>query len=191
MDWNKRRQRLATVLRKAVAFHSHPTEETFPELPDVLVWFRFSLAVAYGLYLGLSGVRSSVYVLQALNLITFVPVLYCRLYLGISDFAGASSTLSSTSSSSSSSSSFGSQIVFAGTMNALALTLLLWIYFFTAQHEDDERKLASLLVAISKDDTTIKPENFVETTIVNGGMTAAGGEAAGMTPKGVTDDPEF
>jgi len=182
MDWNKRRQRLVTVFRKAVAFQSHPTEETFPELPDVLIWFRFSLAVAYGLYLGLSGVRSSVYILQALNLITFVPVLYCRLYLGISDFAGASS---------SSSSSFGSQIGFAGTANALALTLLIWIYFFTAQHEDDERKLTSLLVtAVSKEDATasINVDRLVAAVSEHGGEAGSGV----VMPKGVVeDDPEF
>lgn len=189
MDWSKqRRQRLVTVCRKALAFHSQPTEETFPELPEVLVWFRFVLAVTYGLYLGWSGVRSSIYILQALNLITFVPVLYCRLYLGMNDFTGASS---------SSSSSFGSQIVFAGTVNALALTLLLWIYFFTAQHDDDERTLTSLLVtAVSNENdaatTTIHMDRLVGASEYRGDRAREVGSAM-VTPKGgaVVDDPEF
>lgn len=76
-------EKVKEVLKKAFAINSKPTEESFPELPDVLVWFRFILAVAYGTYLGLSGARSGVMPLQALNLICFVPLMYCRLYLGI------------------------------------------------------------------------------------------------------------
>jgi len=120
--------KLSTVLRKALAFNSQPSENSFPELPDVLVWVRFGLAAAYGYFAGTRGVRSGILPLQAFNLIVFVPVVYCRLYLMAP--AGV----------------FPGKTVFAGSFQALALFLLIWIYFYTLLHEDDEMKLAAMLV---------------------------------------------
>ncbi|EEC49425.1 predicted protein [Phaeodactylum tricornutum CCAP 1055/1] len=121
--------KLKATLAKALAFNSKPTEETFPEFPKVLIWFRFLLGLSYGLYLGLNDYRSGTLPLQALNLITFLPVMYAKLYLGMDG------------------DHFQTQTVFAGTFQAMSLCLLIWIYLFTAAHEADESKLASLLVA--------------------------------------------
>lgn len=86
------------------------------------------IAAAFGTYLGTRGVTSPSMLLQAFNLIAFVPVMYSRLYLGIDAQA------------------FGMKIMFSGLFNAAALALLLWVYFFTAAHEAEEWQLKALLV---------------------------------------------
>lgn len=49
------------------------------------------------------------------------------------------------------------QVIFSGTFNAVALCLLIWIYLFTAAHEEDEAKLVSLLVSVVAPDETSEP----------------------------------
>ena len=44
---------------------------------------RCVVAIAYGTYLGTSGATSPTVIIQAFNLLAFVPIMYCRLYLGI------------------------------------------------------------------------------------------------------------
>lgn len=41
--------------------------------------------------------------------------------------------------------SYGNKYMFAGVPNSVALLLLIWIYFYTLDHADDEKKLASAL----------------------------------------------
>jgi hypothetical protein len=166
------------ILRKALQWNCKPTEQSFPELPEVLVrscsedlglllfhpiaththvlrlvdvgfplsltpryfcvffytalqiWFRFFIAVAYGLYLGLHQATKATYLLQSLNLVAFVPLMYCKLYLGVEG------------------EEFGMKIVFSGLLNAIALSFLIWVYFFTAEHEIDELRLKELLLAV-------------------------------------------
>ena len=120
--------------------NSKPTEESFPELPDFLVFLRFVFAVAYGVFIGMKGVRSGVMVLQGLNVIAFVPVMYCRFFLFVEQ------------------GQFDTQIIFSGTFNALALFLLIWIYFFTAEHVEDEARLAALLISASIPDGEATPD---------------------------------
>jgi len=115
-------------MSKAFAMGSKPTPETFPELPDVLVWFRFFLAIAYGTYLGVNGVMSNVMPLQALNLICFVPLIYARFYLGVEAEV------------------FATEVIFSGLLNAIALSVLIWIYWFTMQHEAEEAGMAAFLL---------------------------------------------
>lgn len=122
------RTNFGRVLRQAASINSQPTEESFPELPDVLVWMRAALGLSYGYVLGTKGAKSGALVLQALNLITFVPVVYCRLFLGTS--AGT----------------FDMPVLFAGTIPAVALAVLVWIMGYTAAHTSDEQLLASLLL---------------------------------------------
>lgn len=55
--------------------------------------------------------------------------MYCRLYLGVEN------------------ESFQMAMVFSGLVPALALSTLLWIYFFTAQNEGEELRVAKLLVS--------------------------------------------
>ena len=67
--------------------------------------------------------------LMGINLITFVPFIFCSTYLGANT------------------DSYGSQILTAGTFNALALLLLIWIWFYTAQHESEENAIIASLKA--------------------------------------------
>lgn len=121
-------KKLPALFRKAVAINSKPTEETFPELPTILIWMRFVLGAAFGTYVGLKGVKSGAIALQALNMVAFLPFVYCRMYLGTEGDA------------------FGTSIIFAGTVQAVALALLLWIYFYTAQMEEQELNFIDVLI---------------------------------------------
>ena len=120
-------KKIEAILQKAAAFGSKPTEETFSELPKVLVWMRFVVGASYGYYLGANGVRSGVMPLQAMNVIVFIPMMYLRFYLGAPQDA------------------FASQSFFSGTFNAFALCMLIWITMFTAQHEAEESLLVQAL----------------------------------------------
>ena len=151
--------RIKEVLKKALAMNSKPTEESFPELPEVLIWQRFLFGVLYGFYLGLNGVRSGVMPLQALNLICFVPLVYVRLFLGAD------------------SETFVSQALFSGTFQAVAICLLIWIYFFTADHPDDEAKLSTLLASVAAPDEGLS------------GLNDATAASSGTVPSG--EDSEF
>ena len=76
--------------------------------------------------------------------------------------------------------SFGGKLLFAGLPNAMALVLLIWIYFFTLNHEDEEQKLKSLLVEIV-------------TNVGGGGEINAAGDTATEESAFVppADEPEF
>ncbi|GAX16737.1 hypothetical protein FisN_21Hu180 [Fistulifera solaris] len=125
-------EKVKATIGKALSVNSKPTEETFSELPDVLIWFRAVLGLTYGIFMGLKGIRSGPALVQAVNLIVFIPFMYSRFYLGVEM------------------DHFASQIYFSGTFNALALFLLIWICLYTAEHEEDENQLAALLVSSSK-----------------------------------------
>ena len=127
-------KKLRDILKKAVAINSKPTEESFPELPQILIWMRFVLGASYGIYVGLQGLKGGALALQVLNLVAFLPYIYCRMYLGVSESGEAGSFGTAT-------------IIFSGTAQGVALALLIWIYFYTAQMEDQESKLAALLIA--------------------------------------------
>jgi hypothetical protein len=79
--------------------------------------------------MGFKGTRSGPALVQAVNLVVFIPFMYSRFYLGVEM------------------DHFASQIYFSGTFNALALFLLVWICLYTAEHEEDEIRLAALLVS--------------------------------------------
>jgi hypothetical protein len=44
--------------------------------------------------------------------------------------------------------SYGTKLLFSGVANSFALLLLIWIYFFTLEHADDEKTLVSALADI-------------------------------------------
>lgn len=67
--------------------------------------------------------------LMGINLITFVPFIFCSTYLGANI------------------DSYGSKILTSGTFNALALLLLIWICFYTAEHESEENAIIAALKA--------------------------------------------
>lgn len=68
----------ASILQKFFALNSKPTKETFPELPNMVIWMRFVLAACYGFWLGAGTQRGGVGILFGLNFVTFVPILYCN-----------------------------------------------------------------------------------------------------------------
>jgi hypothetical protein len=119
--------RIKGILSKAMTANLQPTEESFPEFRKVLIWMRFFLAVAYGTFLGVYDIHSPVMLLHSLNLISFIPVMYAKMYMGVHG------------------DSFGTDIIFAGTLNAVALALLIWIAIFTYNHEKDLAQFTSLL----------------------------------------------
>ena len=58
--------------------------------------------------------------------------------------------------------SFGTKIYFGGVANSLALMLLIWVYFYTVEHADDELKLSDALVAVVKNITMAEDGAAVE-----------------------------
>ena len=68
----------SSVLSKFLAPNSKPNKDTFPELPDAVIWLRCILAVCYGLWLGLGTQRGGAGLIFGLNFVTFVPVFYCN-----------------------------------------------------------------------------------------------------------------
>jgi hypothetical protein len=150
-SWN---DKIKPALRKAVSIQSNPTEESFAELPDVLVWVRAFLAFAYGCYVGHQPhMRGGAVLFQALNLLTFVPYFYCKFFLGAQ--AGV----------------FDMQILFGGTPQALCLFLLVWIYWFTAANAHEEAKLAAMLLV---SDAILDNGTAAPTAAAAGNVGAAG-----------------
>lgn len=122
-------QEKPSLVSKFLAINSKPTKDTFPELPDVIVWFRFALAVGYGTFLGLNDTHRSggANVIFGLNFVAFLPILYCSTYLGANQ------------------ESYDNKLLFAGVINSVALMLLIWVYLYTSNHESDLAAMASIL----------------------------------------------
>jgi len=59
-----------------------------------------------------------------MNCIAFVPILYCQTFLGVDQ------------------DSYGSKLYFSGIVQGLALAVLIWIYFYTESHAEDEAAFA-------------------------------------------------
>jgi hypothetical protein len=110
-----------SLLEKLLTPGWNPSLTTFPELPDCIIWMRFVLAIFFGFFIGLeSKSRGGYNLMFALNLIAFVPVFYATTYLGASQ------------------DEFGAKLVFGGVIQGLALTVLIWVYFYTGSHPHDE-----------------------------------------------------
>jgi hypothetical protein len=111
-----------SIMEKLLTPNSKPTVESFPELPECIIWMRFIMAVCYGCWLVTSPsgrLRGGSNILLGLNFVTFVPVLYCTTYLGAVQ------------------ESFGTSLMFGGVLQSLSVVLLIWIYFYTESHPDD------------------------------------------------------
>ena len=121
------------------------------------IWLRCVIALAYGSYIGIKGINSPTQLIQIFNLLAFVPVMYCRMYLGVD------------------SESFGSKIMLSGLLNAVALALLMWIYFFTAAHETEEAQLKTLLASLA----------------TSAAQTVAGGGETNAPATGKSQESEF
>lgn len=138
--------------------HTHTTKRNTAQ-----IWMRFVVAVAYGAYLGTRNATSPTTLLQAFNLLAFVPVMYARLYLGVDGDA------------------YGMKIVFSGLLNSAALTVLIWITCFTASHETDEMRLRDLLVTAA---------NTAAAAGGGGDDAAAGGDGDNSDPPAVVVEEE-
>jgi len=160
---------------KLTAYQSKPTEETFPELPDILIWLRIVLGVFYGISLGLRNQVGWVGILFALNVTTMLPTVYVSAFLGADP------------------DKFKQGLTFVGVPNAMATCLLVWIIVFTHQHEEEESAFARAVVQKVADVVTAATaggeggEGNEEST-AGGGDSAA--ETAGEGPASV-EDTEF
>jgi hypothetical protein len=122
--------RVKGIMKKFLSPNSKPTFKTFPELVECIVWLRFVLAVFFGIYAGTtsrSGGGGNI--LVALNFIAFPPIVYCQSFLAADQ------------------ESYGTKLYFSGIPQALALAMLIWIYFYTESHAQDE---AAFVSAFSK-----------------------------------------
>ena len=153
---------ISVLLKKYVSLNSKPTEETFPELPTLVIWTRFVLAIIYGLWISLGqhgpGRTPGTSLMLGLNFITFLPALYCNTFLGAD------------------SESYGTKIYFSGVVNAMALMLLIWIYFYTLEHEEEEMKISQILLSLAAN------QNAAAGAGDSAGDVAGGAGAGGSEP---------
>ena len=117
-----------SIFAKLTDYQSKPTEEMFPELPDILIWIRIVLGVLYGVSLGLRNQVEWVGILFALNVTTMLPTVYVSAFLGATE------------------DNFKQGLTFVGVPNAMATCLLVWIMVFTHQHEEEESAFARAIV---------------------------------------------
>mmetsp|Transcript_15127 Transcript_15127/g.21425 ORF Transcript_15127/g.21425 Transcript_15127/m.21425 type:complete len:161 (-) Transcript_15127:80-562(-) len=159
-----------SLLNKLTAWNSKPTYATFPELIDVIIWKRFVLAILYGTHLGLSQTRGAVGILFGMNVVTFFPVLYCSTYLNADTESYPNLT-------------------FAGVPNAMALLLLIWIYFYTAEYSDDESQMAAAFAMVQN----MANEQSSSTDDISSGDATMGGAEDTTTspPIPAADEQEF
>lgn len=108
--------------KKYLTWGLRPTMENFPKLPEYTTLFRFVIATVYGLVLGSQGSFGGMGCLFGLSFITFTPLLYAEIFLQADSdsFKGQSN------------------LTFVGVPNAFAWMLLIWIFFFTLNHEEEE-----------------------------------------------------
>jgi hypothetical protein len=122
--------KIKALLSKFFDLGSKPNLETFPELPQVVIWVRAILGLIFGAYMGLVAKQGAAGLILGLNVITFIPTIYCKSML-LADIE-----------------SYGMSVQFGGVTNALALSVLIWIYGYTWRHSDAEAKLGHLAALI-------------------------------------------
>jgi hypothetical protein len=131
-DNDKPNKPLKAILKQALIPNSKPTEATFPELPHVLFWMRGLFGAALGFYLGQQQITGAAVLMHCLNFLSFVPVVYVYLYLGVQT----------------NSMEFGGiwKLLWSGMTPAMALCVLVWVYMFTAMHERQMELLNGILL---------------------------------------------
>ena len=111
--------------------------------------------------------------ISALNLVAFIPTMYCKLALGVKGDA------------------FAMPMIFSGLFPAMATFMLIWIYTYTSYYEVEEAKIAALLVVqqtfmdnYSANETT----SSMDATILDQDLAAA---ARTTTTMYAGEEPEF
>ena len=151
------RSQFRSILQKAFSINSQPNSITFPELPKVIIWMRCIIAIVYGTVLGIRNVRGSIMILNAINLITFIPYMYCRFYLNVAmDTYYITTSTTTTTENNDKNPPPNMSLLLVGVLPAIALTLLIWIYYFTLFHEAEIELFMSSTVGLllRNDDTT-------------------------------------
>jgi hypothetical protein len=167
-------KRLNIIIGKFFAIGSKPNPTTFPELPDCVLWLRCTLAVGYGIYLGARP--GAVNLLFGLNVVTFLPIMYCQLLL----LADMDSYTEPTS------------LHFVGVVQAVGIVMLVWIFGFTQAHAAEEAKLVAAMIVqqVVAGASNTDPDDFDAAATSTGASAAAASEqAAGATP--VEPESEF
>uniref|UniRef100_A0A6U3V0M2 Uncharacterized protein n=1 Tax=Ditylum brightwellii TaxID=49249 RepID=A0A6U3V0M2_9STRA len=126
--------------KKFISFQSRPNYNTFPGLPDCITTVRLILGLIYGLSLAYRSMHGGVGVIFGLNVITFVPIFYINSFL--------SADVDSYKS-----------LNFVGVANAMGLMLLVWIYFFTLTHEEEEAAFAASIKTVVEQIVTSSSED--------------------------------
>lgn len=66
---------------KFLKIGSRPNAMTFPELPDIIVFFRMIIALGYGVSLGQRDQVGGIGLMFGINCITFIPIMYLNFVL--------------------------------------------------------------------------------------------------------------
>lgn len=127
------------------------------------------MAVCYVTWLVIypSGLVGGSNILLGLNLVTFVPVLYCQTYLGADQ------------------ESFGNSLLFAGVIPSAAAIVLIWIYFYTESHSEDVAIFASALSKVMSSPVQI------EFDAAGGNVDVSSPVSVGVEDSSVSEESEF
>jgi hypothetical protein len=132
------------------------------------------IAVLYGFFLNRDKPAAlAPMLLSALNLITFIPTMYCKLFLGVKGEA------------------FAMSMIFSGLGQAMAMFFLIWIYCFTSYYEMEEAKTAALLVVqtvMNNNDTDSSSSSSTDGTTVYFGPESPGMAATTTTTTSMASD---
>jgi phosphoglycerol transferase MdoB-like AlkP superfamily enzyme len=127
----------------------------------------------YGLFLNRDKpVGLAAMLISALNLVAFIPTMYCKLALGVKGDA------------------FAMQMIFSGLFPAMATFMLIWIYTYTSYYEMEEAKIAALLVVQQTfmDNNSTNETSSTDATILDQDVAAA---ARTTTTMNAGEEPEF
>lgn len=155
---------------------SKPTPQSFPELPQCVIWMRCFCAILYGVYLGVNDRMGAINMIFGMNIVAFFPVFYCQwVLLADGDV-------------------WENKLVFAGIPNAAGMMLLVWIFVFSQAHESEEVKFMAKMVIQQASQRLEDPPDFADATIVSSGGAAGVGDvvmedaAAAAVPEPVVEE---
>lgn len=122
------------------------------------MWVRGFLAILYGLYLGNTDTMGAVNLLFGLNLVAFIPIMYCQFLLNADG------------------ETWENRLIFVGIPNAAGLLLLVWIFVYSQTHADEEAQFMSKMVLYEVSKRQDPPDYFDDAT------------AAGMKQQVIMED---